>query len=81
VNYCAGISTETLTIAANDTADGLVRLLTRSDTMRRDLAYLGQQRDRLLAAAQAALHYMRLHQYADQAWADDLATAIAECST
>jgi hypothetical protein len=24
---------------------------------------------------------MRLHQYADQAWADDLATAIAECST
>ena len=31
----------------------------------------------LLNAASAALHYMRLHQYADQAWADDLEAAIA----
>lgn len=31
----------------------------------------------LLAAARAALHYMRLHKYADQAWADDLEAAIA----
>ena len=32
----------------------------------------------LLSAAKAALHYMRLHKYADQAWADDLAAAIAK---
>lgn len=31
----------------------------------------------LLRAAIAALHYMRLHKYADQAWADDLEAAIA----
>lgn len=30
----------------------------------------------LLEAAEKALHYMRLHKYADQAWADDLASAI-----
>ena len=32
----------------------------------------------LLDAAEKALHYMRLHKYADQAWADDLASAIAK---
>lgn len=31
----------------------------------------------LLKAASAALHYMRLHKYADQVWADDLEAAIA----
>lgn len=31
----------------------------------------------LLKAASAALHYMRLHKYADQTWADDLEAAIA----
>lgn len=30
----------------------------------------------LLEAAENALHYMRLHKYADQAWADDLDAAI-----
>lgn len=35
----------------------------------------------LLKAASAALHYMRLHKYADQAWADDLAAAIAAALT
>lgn len=35
----------------------------------------------LLAAARAALHYMRLHKYADQAWADDLEAAIAAAVT
>ena len=35
----------------------------------------------LLAAARAALHYMRLHKYADQAWADDLEAAIAAAMT
>lgn len=35
----------------------------------------------LLAAAQAALHYMRLHKYADQAWADDLEAAITQAMT
>jgi hypothetical protein len=35
----------------------------------------------LLKAASAALHYMRLHKYADQAWADDLAAAIAATMT
>lgn len=30
----------------------------------------------LLAAAKAALHYMRLHKYADREWADGLAAAI-----
>ena len=34
--------------------------------------------DDLLAASKAALHYMRLHKYADQAWADDLEAAIAK---
>ena len=32
----------------------------------------------LLEAAEKALHYMRLHKYADQAWADDLASAISK---
>lgn len=32
----------------------------------------------LLEAAEKALQYMRLHKYADQAWADDLASAIAK---
>lgn len=32
----------------------------------------------LLEAAQKALHYMRLHKYADQAWTDDLEAAIAK---
>lgn len=31
----------------------------------------------LIEKAEAALHYMRLHRYADQAWADDLAAALA----
>jgi len=31
----------------------------------------------LLTAARAALQYMRMHKYADQAWADDLESAIA----
>lgn len=35
----------------------------------------------LLAAARAALFYMRLHKYADQAWADDLEAAIARAMT
>lgn len=35
----------------------------------------------LLKAASAALHYMRLHKYADQAWADDLEAAIAAAMT
>ena len=35
----------------------------------------------LLAAARAALHYMRLHKYADQSWADDLEAAIAVAKT
>lgn len=35
----------------------------------------------LLAAARAALHYMRLHKYADQAWANDLEAAIAAAVT
>lgn len=35
----------------------------------------------LLAAARAALHYMRLHKYADQAWADDLESAITLATT
>ena len=30
----------------------------------------------LLGAAEKALSYMRLHRYADEAWADDLAAAI-----
>lgn len=30
----------------------------------------------LLKAARAALHYMRLHKYADQVWANDLESAI-----
>ena len=30
----------------------------------------------LLEAAEKALHYMRLHKYADQAWAEDLASSI-----
>jgi len=30
----------------------------------------------LLKAARAALHYMRMHKYADQAWADDLGAVI-----
>lgn len=34
----------------------------------------------LLKAASAALHYMRLHKYADQVWADDLAAAIAKAT-
>lgn len=36
---------------------------------------------RVAAAASAALHYMRLHNYADQAWADDLEAAIAAAMT
>jgi hypothetical protein len=32
-------------------------------------------------AARAALHYMLLHKYADQAWADDLEAAIAAAMT
>lgn len=32
----------------------------------------------LLESAKQALHYMRLHKYADQAWADDLEAAIAK---
>lgn len=32
---------------------------------------------RLIETSAAALQYMRLHQYADQAWADDLAAALA----
>ena len=32
----------------------------------------------LMAAAKSALHYMRLHKYADQSWADDLEAAIAK---
>ncbi len=32
----------------------------------------------LLEASKAALEYMRLHKYADQAWADDLEWAIAK---
>lgn len=32
----------------------------------------------LLQAARNALHYMRLHKYADQAWADDLEAAIVK---
>lgn len=39
---------------------------------------LADERDELLQAAKAALHYMRLHKYADQAWADDLERAIAK---
>ena len=35
----------------------------------------------LLKAASAALHYMRLHKYADQAWADDLEAAMAAAVT
>ena len=35
----------------------------------------------LLQSARAALHYMRLHKYADQAWADDLEAAIAAAMT
>lgn len=35
----------------------------------------------LLQSASAALHYMRLHKYADQAWADDLEAAIAAAMT
>lgn len=31
----------------------------------------------LIEKSAAALHYMRLHKYADQAWADDLAEALA----
>lgn len=31
----------------------------------------------LLAAARAALHYMRIHKYADQSWADDLEAVIS----
>lgn len=34
----------------------------------------------LLAAAQNALHYMRLHKYADKAWADDLEAVIAKAT-
>jgi len=43
-----------------------------------EIERLRQQRDELLQAAKAALHYMRLHKYADQAWADDLERAIAK---
>ena len=32
---------------------------------------------KLYQAASEALDYMRLHKYADQAWADDLETALA----
>ena len=35
----------------------------------------------LLKAARAALHYMRLHKYADQAFANDLESAIAKAVT
>lgn len=31
----------------------------------------------LIEKSAVALHYMRLHKYADQAWADDLAEALA----
>jgi len=31
----------------------------------------------LIETSAAALQYMRLHRYADQAWADDLAAALA----
>lgn len=31
----------------------------------------------LIEKSAAALHYMRLHKYADQAWSDDLAAALA----
>ncbi len=30
----------------------------------------------LIEAAKSALHYMRLHKYADQAWADDVEAAL-----
>ena len=48
-----------------------------------DIARAIGARDREIArlrkvekAAQAALNYMRLHKYADQAWADDLEAAL-----
>jgi len=37
--------------------------------------------EKLKEAAKSALHYMRLHKYADQAWADDLEAAIRGCDT
>ena len=53
--------------------DAAQRVLSERDRFRVRL-------NELRIAAQAALHYMRLHKYADQAWADDLEAALDQAT-
>lgn len=67
--------------ASGDIANILAGLAARTDAEVRANAKLIAAAPKLLEAAQNALHYMRLHKYADKAWADDLEAAIQEATS
>lgn len=71
--------TNRLRIAINSESASIASIPYLDDEARANARLIAAAPD-LMEAAKNALHYMRLHRYADQAWADDLEAAVRKAT-